>query len=111
MQAFTLTTHDPRRKLYPCLIARAYLSAGDLVEAERWARRFLEDDPKEPRAYPLLASVLAHAGQLDEARAAAVTAERLHPGYAAHWSGAREYREEGRNDYFIEGLRLAGLDL
>lgn len=111
MQAFTLTTHDPRRKLYPCLIARAYLSAGDLVEAERWARRFLEDDPKEPRAYPLLASVLAHAGQLDEARAAAVAAERLHPGYAAHWSGAREYREEARNDYFIEGLRLAGLDL
>ena len=108
-RALALSTRDPHVKFYLALSARACLNARDHAAAEGWARKSIEQDPSQARAHLFLAAALGHLGRAEEARAALDTCERLQPGCAAMWIGAREYRDPAANEHLVEGLRKAGM--
>ena len=110
-RAMALNPRDPRAKLYPAVIGRAYLVERDYATAEVWARRAVEADSTNPRSHVLLACVLGHRGQKSDAADALETAERLRPGFAAHWLAGREYRNDADNEHLAEGLKKAGSKL
>jgi pentatricopeptide repeat protein len=56
-----------------------------------------------------LASALAHAGQMEEARAAIRQLLELQPVSTVSWLRQRRRLREDDMEYFLEGARLAGL--
>ncbi|MDQ6886220.1 MAG: tetratricopeptide repeat protein [Gemmatimonadota bacterium] len=73
----------------PCLAYRGLttvrLAKGDLVGAERAARRWSDLQPELPGAWSNLATALSSSGQLDGALAASARAITLSGGSPAHW--------------------------
>ena len=107
-RAVALHPRDPHVIHYLPLIARAYLVARDLAAAETWARRAVQHAPTELRAHLVLASVLGHLEQLDEARAALVASESTDSGFIKKYLVWQPYRSDEDTEYFAEGLRKAG---
>ena len=65
-------------------------------------------NPAEGRR--LLAANYAHMGLLDRAQAEAQEIVRLHPGFTVSgWRERQPYRDREALDFFVEGLRRAGL--
>lgn len=107
--ALELAPRDPRNQFFMTHLALAYLSTGRPERALEWARRAALRRSDFIEAPLTLASVLAHLGREEEARAAldriAVT------GLAAverrpHW---RRYRHPRTRDLVLDGLRKAGI--
>jgi predicted Zn-dependent protease len=74
-------------------------------QAVEWARRGTSADPGNPNAQYLLAAGLAHLDRLKEAEVALGRCERIRPGFVAaraHW---RPYRDSGRDQYILDGIR------
>ena len=104
-RAVALLPRDPHVRFYLALGARSLIVAEEFARAEEWARRAIAFDPGQARAYMMLAISLAGLGRGEEARAALETCERIEPGCAARWAGAREYAADADNDRIVEGLR------
>lgn len=65
-------------------------------------------NPAEGRR--MLAAHYAHLGRTDLAREQALEILRLHPGFrVSEWAKRPPYRDREPLDFFVEGLRLAGL--
>jgi TolB-like protein len=81
-----------------------------LPEAVVWLRKSAQQNSRNFPAFLLLASALAHAGQMEEARAAIRRVLELHPMSSVRWW--RQHRRLHADDdleYLLEGARLAGL--
>jgi TolB-like protein len=111
-QAIRLSPLDTAVYLWTWWVGLAKFWQGSDAEAIVWLRRSLEAN-RNSAAHFYLAAVLAHLGELDEARAAAQAGLTLNPSF-----GIRRYRANvpsshpvylaGRERVY-EGLRLAGV--
>jgi adenylate cyclase len=108
-RSIRLSPRDPMLYRAQAALSVAYLFLGELDEAIAAARKALEANPNYTVTYRALAAAYAHAGRLDEARS---TVERLTvvvPGISLR--GLPEwvvFRQSGRLDYMLDGLRRAG---
>jgi tetratricopeptide (TPR) repeat protein len=98
--------------LYRAHAARAvsHLLLGELEETIAWGLKAVEENPNYNVTYRALAAAYAHAGRLDQARIMIERLTALVPGITVR--GLPEwvvFRQSGRLDYIIDGLRLAGL--
>ena len=90
--------------------AHAHLLLEELDEAISWGLKAIEENPSYNVTYRALAVAYAYSGRMDEARKMVDCIRRLTPGITMR--GLPEwvvFRQSGRLDYILDGLRLAGL--
>jgi tetratricopeptide (TPR) repeat protein len=108
---------DPSRWKWLGAKGRVQFFLGHSEEAIRLLRLSIDANPKDLRAYALLASVYALSGRLEDARSALAECLRLRPDMTvkrlfADWSvplhaTSSTYRQ--LNERLREGLRIAGM--
>jgi TolB-like protein len=112
-QALRLSPRDAVVYLWTMWVGFAKFWQGADAEAIVWLRRSLEANRNHPNAHFYLAAVLAHAGELDEARATAHAGLALNPSFSI-----RRFRTNAPSKHPVylagreriyEGLRLAGV--
>jgi TolB-like protein/predicted Zn-dependent protease len=112
-QALRLSPRDTLVYVWSLFIGQAKLWQRADAEAIVWLRRSLEANQNYPVGHFYLAAVLAHVGELDEARAAALAGLALNPSFSI-----RRYRTNipSNNPVYLagrervyEGLRMAGV--
>jgi adenylate cyclase len=79
------------------------------AEAVVWLRRAAQENPRHSSTFLHLGSALAHAGQLEEARAAIRHLLELRPMSSMRWQHQHRLYLLGDYEYMLEGARLAGL--
>ena len=109
-RSLRLNPQDPRIHFSITMVARAHLNARNPEEAARWAERATHRRADYPLGHLVLASALGHLGRREEARAALSECERLDPGFALRWALRPMYKDPADDLYFLDGLRLAGLE-
>ena len=103
-RAMRLNPCCPDRYLWH--LADAYLTLERPEEVVATVRRMR--DPSQGRR--MLAASYAHLGMLEEAGAEARAILELQPGFTvADWARRPPYKNPARLEYFLEGLRRAGL--
>jgi adenylate cyclase len=96
--------------IYDYFLGRSYLGHGELNQAIAHARACLRRLPNFWPPQAILVSAHAHAGNLDEARAALVELMRLYPvGSVARYRLEGDYQPGPETDFLHEGLRKAGM--
>ena len=112
-QALRLSPRDNAVNIWALYVGIAKFWHGADAEAIVWLRRSLEANRNHPLAHFYLAAVLAHVGELDEARATAQAGLALNPSFSI-----RRYRTNtpSNNPVYLagrervyEGLRMAGV--
>jgi tetratricopeptide (TPR) repeat protein len=111
--ALGLSPRDTNVYIWTMFIGVSKFWQGADAEATVWLRRSLEANRNHPMAHFLLAAVLAHVGELDEARATAGAGLALNPSFSI-----RRYRTYTPSNHPVylagrervyEGLRMAGV--
>jgi tetratricopeptide (TPR) repeat protein len=112
-QALRLSPRDTRVHAWTMIVGLAKFWHGADAEALVWLRWSLEANRNYPMAYFILAAVLAHVGELDEARATAQAGLALNPSFSI-----RRYRTYTPSNHPLylagrerayEALRMAGV--
>jgi TolB-like protein/tetratricopeptide (TPR) repeat protein len=112
-QALRLSPRDTHVYIWTLIVGLAKFWHGADAEAIVWLRRSLEANRNHPMVHFLLAAVLAHVGELDEARATAQAGLALNPSFSI-----RRYRTNTQSNHPVylagrerayEGMRLAGV--
>jgi TolB-like protein len=112
-QALRLSPRDTHMYIWLMFVGEAKFWHGNDAEAMVWLRRSLQANPNYHLAHLYLAAVLAHVGELDEARAAANSGLALNPSFSI-----RRFRTNTPSNHPVylsgrervcEGLRMAGL--
>jgi tetratricopeptide (TPR) repeat protein len=112
-QALRLSPRDTYVYTWTLFVGIAKFWHGAEAEAIDWLRRSLEANRNYPIAHFYLAAVLAHVGELDEARATAQAGLALNPSFSI-----RRYRTNTPSNHPVylagrervyEGLRMAGV--
>jgi TolB-like protein len=112
-QAFRFSPRDTRVYIWTMFIGLAKFWQGADAEAIVWLRRSIETNRNNPNGHFYLAAVLAHVGELDEARATVQAGLALNPSFSIRRfrtgtpSGHPVYLA-GRERVY-EGLRMAGV--
>jgi len=109
--AARLSPRDPQIHYLYHSLALAYFGTGEYDEAVRQARRALNYKPRFAFGWRTLATSLAHAGRLEEARDALHSAVELEPEFSL--GGGRRLVLSGTPEIaarYIEGLREAGYE-
>ena len=109
-QALRLSPKDALVPFTYHALALAYFGKENYDESVRFARLALSSNPQSPFFLRTLASGLAHAGHVDEARAALAQATALDPKFSL--AGGRRITLVGNpamTDSYMSGLRTAGL--
>jgi adenylate cyclase len=89
-------------------LARAHLVAGHYQDAIAWGQKALAHrTPYAPANY-IIGIGLAYLGRQAEALQALQQCERDQPGFVEKRTEWRPYRDELKNELFLEGLRKAG---
>jgi len=110
-QALRLSPRDPQVPYFIASRAVASFVAGNLEDAVKYMSQALRDRPDFPGAYRVKCSALAHLGRVDEAHALMAEFKLLQPDATlANIAAAQPYAKAEHLSYFIEGLRLAGLE-
>jgi adenylate cyclase len=86
----------------------AHLMLQDHDEAVRWGWRALDGNPNFTPTYRALAAALAHLGRIEEAREVARRLLTLMPNFSAG-TETFVFRESGKLDLILDGMRKAGL--
>jgi adenylate cyclase len=86
----------------------AHLMLQDYDEAVRWGWRALDGNPNFTPTYRALAAALAHLGRMEEAREVARRLLALMPNFSAD-TETFVFRESGKLDLILDGMRKAGL--
>jgi adenylate cyclase len=91
--------------------ARGYshLFRRQLPEAIQWLRKSTQMNANHSPTFLALGSALAHAGQMEDARAAIRRLLKLRPMSSVAWQRQRRFFLEGDFEYLVEGAQLAGL--
>jgi TolB-like protein/Flp pilus assembly protein TadD len=112
-QALRLSPRDIHVYIWTVIVGLAKFWHGADAEAIVWLRRSLEANRNHPMTHFLLAAVLAHVGEVDDARATAQAGLALNPGFSI-----RRYRTNTHSNHpaylagrerAYEGMRLAGV--
>jgi adenylate cyclase len=92
-------------------LARGYshLFRRQLPEAVSWVAKAAQQNPRNAPTFLSLGSALAHAGQIEEARAAIRRLLELNPMSTRSWFWQRRRFLEEDFEYLMAGARLAGL--
>lgn len=93
------------------MLALAYVGKHDYAELVRLAHLAVSNNPQSPLFQRTLASSLAHAGRVDEARTALARAIELDPKFTL--GGGRRIVLAGNPamaDSYMSGLKMAGLE-
>jgi tetratricopeptide (TPR) repeat protein len=109
-RAMRLSPFDPRSSLFSQAMGVSHLCRRQLPEAIRWLQIGAQQNSKYPAIFNFLASALAHAGRLDEARKAMAQQIALRPTYSVARARARNmFKVAVDLEYITEGARMAGL--
>ena len=109
-RALKINPRNPRiHFIYSCL-ARAHLNARDPETAAETAKRGLTHKADYPLGLLILASSLGHLGRKEEAATALADCERAQAGFALEWALTPMYKDPADDIYFLDGLRVAGLN-
>jgi TolB-like protein/class 3 adenylate cyclase/Flp pilus assembly protein TadD len=112
-RALHLSPRDNAVNIWTLYVGIAKFWQGADAEAIVWLRRSLEANRNHPTAHFYLAAVLAHVGELDEARATAQAGLALNPSFSI-----RRFRTNTPSNHPVylagrervyEGLRMAGV--
>jgi adenylate cyclase len=96
--------------IYDYLLGRSYLGHGELDKAIAHSRSCLRRLPNFWPPQAILAAAYAHAGNMDQARAALVELMRLYPvGSVARYRLEGDYQPGPETDFLHDGLRKAGM--
>lgn len=113
-RAFALSPRDGLSAVWRSALATAYVLIGEDEAAVREARRGIAENPRHPSNYMVLASALAHKGDMDEARAALKRSIELRPQHDS-LAGVLKHARPSPEVYaqrfarYLDGLRKAGL--
>ena len=108
-QAFRLSPFDLDSFTFSKARGDSHLLRRQLPEAILWLRKSAQENDFHAPTYLFLASALAHAGQMEEARAAIQRLLDLRPVSSVAWQRARRMFLAQDYEYVLEGARLAGL--
>jgi TolB-like protein/class 3 adenylate cyclase len=89
--------------------ADSHLYRRQPLEAVSWLRRAAHENPRHAPTFLHLGSALAHAGKLEEARAAIQRLLELRPMSSVTWQRQHRVFPVDDHEYMLEGARLAGL--
>jgi len=87
----------------------SHLFRRQLPEAIHWLRKSAQLNANHSPTFWALGSALAHAGQMEDAKAAIRRLLELRPMSSATWQRQRRHFPEPDFEYLLEGARLAGL--
>ena len=88
----------------------AAFSAGQYKEAVDWAKRTIEEKPRHPGAYRLLATSYAQLGEIEEAKVALEEMLRQMPGVTVTATRHQvPWKKCDDAERYLDGLRKAGL--
>jgi Flp pilus assembly protein TadD len=87
----------------------SHLFRRQLPEAIQWLRESAQLNAKHSPTFLTLGSALAHAGQMEDARAAIHRLLELRPMSSVAWQRQRRHFRQDDFEYLLEGARLAGL--
>jgi TolB-like protein/class 3 adenylate cyclase/tetratricopeptide (TPR) repeat protein len=107
--AMRLSPFDSYSFVFSLARGVSHLLRRQLPEAVAWLRKSVEQNPRNIPTHVCLGSVLAHAGQMEEARAAIRRLLELHPMDSVRWRRQHRTLSEDDAEYVLEGARLAGL--
>jgi adenylate cyclase len=84
-RAMRLSPFDPYSYVFSRARGISHFLQRQLPEAVAWLRKSAQENPRSAPAFLLLGSALAHAGQMEEARAAIRRLLELHPMSSVRW--------------------------
>ena len=108
-KAVRLSPHDPMNFNCHFGIGLAHFAAARYDDAIAWIQRGLAERPSAVWVYRSYAAALAHAGRLDEARAAVATLRGAYPGITIAMARATSPTSVEIRERILDGLREAGL--
>ena len=109
-EAMRLSPRDPFLAFWYTARALAAFSAGQYDDAVEWGEKTIEENPRHPGAYRLLAASYAQLGHIEEAKAALEEMLLQMPGMTV--AATRKQVPWKRTDdaqRYLDGLRKAGL--
>jgi adenylate cyclase len=108
-QALRLSPFDNHIFTFSRARGDSHLLRREASEAVPWMRRAAQENPRHAPTFLHLASALAHAGELEEARTAIRRLLELRPMSSVQWQRERRIFPADDYEYVLEGARLAGL--
>ena len=108
-QAIRMSPHDPQNAIFNVALAAAHYLAGRYTEAVSFGRKAMQQRFGLTNGHRIYVASLALAGQIDEARAALVRLQELHPENSIAWIERNIPYTPGPMAKFVEGMREAGL--
>lgn len=104
-----LSPCTPERWVYECVMALAYFAGGEYGESSAWAQRSAASSSGTgAMAYGVLASSLAHLGEVEPAREAAQTFRTMQPMFSnAHFSTMLASTRPEIAARYLDGLQRA----
>ena len=91
-------------------LAYSHLLLEEWEESIAWGFRSVESNPNYTVSYRALASALAHAGRLEEARGVVARLSMLVPGLSlSTLAEATVFKQSGGLHLILDGLRAAGV--
>jgi len=108
-RAIRLSPFDWYSFVFSLARGESHLFRQQLPEAVAWLSKAAQQNSRNAPTFLYLGSVLAHAGQMEEARAAIRRLLELHPLSTVSWHRQRRPIHENNLEYVLEGARLAGL--
>jgi TolB-like protein len=87
----------------------SHLLQRELPEAVAWLRKSAQENPRNAPTFLLLGSALAHAGRMEEGRAAIRRLLELNPRGTVSWHRQHRRLPHDDGEYVLKGARLAGL--
>lgn len=108
-RAMRLSPFDSHSFLFSLARGISHFLQRQLPEAVAWLRKAAQQNPLNVQSYLWLGSALAHAGEMEEARAAIRRLLELQPRASVSWRRQRRFYSEADDEYLMDGARLAGL--
>jgi TolB-like protein/Flp pilus assembly protein TadD len=108
-QAIRMSPHDPQNALLNAALAAAHYQAGRYPEAVDCGRKAIQQRFELTNGHRIYVASLAQAGRIDDARAALVQLQELHPDNSIAWIERNVPYTTGPMAKFLDGFRKAGL--
>jgi TolB-like protein/class 3 adenylate cyclase len=108
-RAFRLSPFDYDSFTFSKARGDSHLCRRQLPEAIQWLRKSAQENDLHAPTFLCLGSALAHAGQMEDARAAIRRLLALRPMSSVAWQRARRMFLERDYEYVLEGAKRAGL--
>jgi tetratricopeptide (TPR) repeat protein len=109
-RSIRLSPRDPMLFRTQTALTYAYVLLRDFDEAIRWGEQAVEGNPHYVTSYRALATALAHAGRVDEARSLVSRLQVLIPDLSlSNLAEVTVFKQSGGLDLILDGLRRAGV--